>query len=239
MYQLILIRHGQSAWNRDNRFTGWADVALTDVGEAQMLKAGRLLRQEGWQVDLAYTSMLSRCIRSLWALLQGMDRVWVPVTLDWRLNERHYGALTAMLKDQAIETYGADQVLRWRRSYEAKPPPYQDGAAGPVLIDGRYEGVPVTALPSSESLQQTSVRVRDIWEESISWSLRAGRRVLVMAHGNSLRALIKQIEGISDTAIMQVEVPNGVPWVYALDSNLQPLSRQILDTLSGPASEIL
>ena len=239
MPHLALIRHGESQWNLESRFTGWADVDLTADGAAQMRGAAVALQAAGWMFDVSYSSVLRRCIRSQWILMDAMDCMWVPLITDWRLNERHYGALTGMLKSQAIEAYGADQVLSWRRSYEAQPPSYQSRVAEPLLIDRRYDGVPTAALPDCESLQQTAVRVLEVWAQSISLALRAGRRVVVMAHGNSLRALIKQIEGISDAAIAQLEVPNAVPWVYELDAGLEPLRKQILETPARPASEIL
>lgn len=239
MHHLTLIRHGESQWNRDNRFTGWSDIDLTQEGIAQIRSAAAALQAAGWWFDLAYSSVLRRCIRSQWILSDATACMWVPLVVDWRLNERHYGALTGMAKSQAIEPYGAVQVQRWRRSYEAQPPAYQENAESVPLIDRRYDGIAVADLPNSESLQQTAARVQRVWKESISAALLAGHRVVVMAHGNSLRALVKQLEGISDVAISQLEVPNAVPWIYELDSRLEPVRKQILAVPPRALSEIL
>lgn len=241
MPQLILIRHGQSEWNRDNRFTGWADVGLTPIGQEQMRSAGELMRREGMVIDLAFTSVLSRCIRSQWALLEGMGRVWVPVVLDWRLNERHYGALTGLSKHAAIDAFGAEQVRQWRRSF-ATPPPEGAGDGdgdGPPIIDERYAHLQPGDIPRGESLAQVVDRVRPAWDGPLADALRAGRRVAVTAHGNSLRALIQLIEGTADDEIVGLEVPNAVPIVVDLDDSLQLLGRRFLGNPTTTPSEIL
>lgn len=239
MPQLILIRHGESEWNRDNRFTGWADVGLTERGRADMLAAGALLRKEGLLIDLAFTSLLSRCILSQWALLEGMDRVWVPTVLDWRLNERHYGALTGLSKAAAINTFGSEAVQQWRRSFLVPPPLGVGDGRGHAIVDARYDHLKAEEIPQGESLAQVVERVRQLWEISIADSLRAGKRVAVTGHGNSLRALMKLIANIADDDITQVEVPNAVPMVYELDKSLEVLRAFRLGFEQTPFSEIL
>ena len=239
MSQLILIRHGESEWNRDQRFTGWADVGLTELGRAQMHDAGALLRREGLRVDLAYTSVLSRCIRSQWALLEGMDRVWVPVVLDWRLNERHYGALTGLSKPAAVATHGAAAVQRWRRSFDLPPPQGPGDGGGHPVVDERYAHLPAASIPSGESLAQVVQRVQPVWLHAIADALASGRRVVVTAHGNSLRALIKLIEVIADQDIPSLEIPNAVPIVYELDAALKVVRKATLGSPTGTPSENL
>jgi 2,3-bisphosphoglycerate-dependent phosphoglycerate mutase len=239
MSQLILIRHGESEWNRDQRFTGWADVGLTELGHAQMHEAGALLPREGWVVDLAFTSVLSRCVRSQWALLEGMDRVWVPVVLDWRLNERHYGALTGLSKPAAVAAHGAAAVQRWRRSFDVPPPQGRGDGGGHPIVDERYANLPAASIPSGESLAQVVDRVRPVWRGAIADALACGRRVLVTAHGNSLRALLKLIEGIADHDIASLEIPNAVPIVFELDAAQQVVRKSCLGEPTGNPSEIL
>lgn len=239
MPQLILIRHGESEWNRDNRFTGWADVGLTERGRNDMLAAGASLRKEGILIDLAFTSLLSRCIVSQWALLEGMDRVWVPTVLDWRLNERHYGALTGLSKAAAINSFGSEAVQQWRRSFLVAPPLGVGDGGGHAIVDARYDHLKADEIPQGESLAQVVERVRQLWETSIADSLRAGKRVAVTGHGNSLRALMKLIAHIADDDISQVEVPNAVPLVYELDESLVVLRAFQLGTEHTPFSEIL
>lgn len=239
MPQLILIRHGESEWNRDNRFTGWADIGLTEMGRQHMHDAGALLRREGLVADLSFTSLLSRCIRSHWALLEGMGRVWVPTVLDWRLNERHYGALTGLSKTAAIDTYGADAVQRWRRSFDVPPPMGPGDGAGYSVVDDRYAHLRPGDIPQGESLAQVVDRVRPVWEHAIASALRSGKRVVVTAHGNSLRALIKLIEHIADSDIVQLEVANAVPIVFELDQDLKLVERYFLGAAVTPPSEIL
>lgn len=239
MSELILIRHGESEWDRDHRFTGWADVALTELGRLQMQEAGVLLRREGLVADLAFTSVLSRCVRSQWALLEGMDRVWVPVVLDWRLNERHYGALTGMSKQAAVATHGAAAVQRWRRSFDVPPPQGPGDGDGYPVVDERYAALPADCIPLGESLAQVVDRVRPVWQHPIADALAGGKRVVVTAHGNSLRALLKLIEGIGDDDISRLEVPNAVPIVFALDTALKVVRKSSLGNSSGTPSEIL
>lgn len=239
MPQLILIRHGESEWNRDNRFTGWADVSLTEPGRAHMLAAGVLLRKEGLLVDHAFTSLLSRCIVSQWALLEGMERAWVPAVLDWRLNERHYGALTGLSKAAAIDAFGSEAVQQWRRSFLVPPPLGGGDGGGYAMVDGRYDHLKAEEIPQGESLAQVVERVRPLWDTAIADSLRAGNRVAITAHGNSLRALIKIIAHTADDDITQVEIPNALPMVYELDKSLEVLREFRLGVDRTPRSQIL
>lgn len=239
MPQIILIRHGESEWNRDHRFTGWADVGLTETGRQQMVDAGALLAREHLGVDLAFTSVLSRCILSQWALLEGMGRVWVPVTLDWRLNERHYGALTGMSKSAAVDTFGAMTVQRWRRAFDEPTPQGPGDGDGHPIVDERYAGLPDAALPQGESLAQVVTRVEPVWTHCLQPALAAGQRVLVTVHGNSLRALIKLIEGISDADITRLEIPNAVPMLLELDARMGLVRRTQLGPATQSPSEIL
>lgn len=236
---LILIRHGESEWNRDNRFTGWADVGLTEPGRQNMVDAGRALRRQGFGVDLAFSSVLSRCVLSHWALLEGWGQVWTPSILDWRLNERHYGALTGLSKSQAMVTYGAAAVQRWRRSYAVAPPMEPNRRDGAVLIDARYAQLDPAQIPQGESLAQVVERVRPAWEDAIKPALRSGQRVVVTAHGNSLRALLKIIQGITDEDIVNVEVPNALPMVLRLDEQLDVMEQTVVGHAATPPSEIL
>jgi 2,3-bisphosphoglycerate-dependent phosphoglycerate mutase len=239
MSQLILVRHGESLWNRDNRFTGWADVGLTAEGRVHMQVAGRLLRQAGIGIDLGLTSVLSRCILSHAALLEGMGNIWVPTASDWRLNERHYGALTGLSKDAAVDLFGADAVQRWRRSFEIPPPTGGGDGDGYAIIDDRYGGIPPDQIPRGESLLQVVARVRQVWERCIAPALRTNRRVIVTAHGNSIRALMKMIEHIADDEIAFLEVPNAIPLVYELDKALQVVKKSSFGNPVTPRSEIL
>lgn len=228
MRQLTLIRHGQSQWNLENRFTGWADVDLTAAGIEQMKIAGSKLKEAQLHFDVAYTSVLKRCIRSQWTLLDTMDCMWLPQRFDWRLNERHYGALTGTLKSEAEATFGEAAVWRWRRSYDATPPAMPEDAALHIGQDRRYLDVPSVAVPRAESLHDTVNRVQAVWDDSIAVSLRAGQRVLVVAHGNCLRALTKLLENLSDQEIADFEVPNAAPVIYELDENLKPVRKRCL-----------
>ncbi len=236
---LILVRHGESQWNREQRFTGWADVDLTDEGIAQMRGAATALHNADLGFDVSYSSVLRRCIRSQWVLLDTMNCMWVPQVLDWRLNERHYGALTGCMKSDAVRVYGEAVVHCWRRSFDAEPPPIDAAAAAHVAIDRRYATVAVSEIPVSESLCQTVGRVRSVWQQSIAPALHAGRRVAVVGHGNGLRALTKIIEGVPDDDIAHVEVGNGVPIIYELDGALKPLRKRVLPMPLGRPSEIL
>ncbi len=226
--KLLLLRHGQSIWNLENLFTGWIDVDLSEQGRQEALEAGRLLKAEGIAFDIAFTSVLKRAIRTLWMALDEMDLMWLPVERTWRLNERHYGALQGLNKTQTVEKHGADQVKIWRRSYDIPPPPLPTTDPGHPRFDRRYAGVPAGELPSCESLKDTLARVLPFWNARIAPELLAGRNVLVAAHGNSLRALVKMLDGMSDSAIVELNIPTGVPLLYELDAALKPLSSRYL-----------
>jgi 2,3-bisphosphoglycerate-dependent phosphoglycerate mutase len=226
--KLLLLRHGQSIWNLENLFTGWIDVDLSDQGRKEAQEAGRLLKAEGIAFDVAFTSVLKRAIRTLWIALDEMDLMWLPVERTWRLNERHYGALQGLDKTQTVERHGAEQVKVWRRSYDIPPPPLPASDPGHPRFDRRYAHVPPAELPSAESLKDTLARVLPFWNERIAPELRAGRNVLVAAHGNSLRALVKMLDGMSDAEIVELNIPTGVPLLYGLDAELKPVSRRYL-----------
>lgn len=228
MYKIVFMRHGESTWNLENRFTGWVDVDLTEKGRAEAREAGRLLAEAGFGFDLAFTSVLKRAVRTLWLTLDEMDRIWVPVVKDWRLNERHYGALQGLDKAETARRYGEEQVLVWRRSYDTPPMPMPDDEARANYADPRYAGIPAARLPLTECLKDTVARVAPVWEESIAPAIRAGRSVLVSAHGNSLRAMVKMLDGIGDDAIVGVNIPNGQPLVYELDADLKPIKSYYL-----------
>ena len=233
-HRLVLLRHGQSQWNLENRFTGWTDVDLTDTGRAEARQAGELMKAEGFAFDLAFTSVLRRAIRTLWIALEAMDRMWVPVTPDWRLNERHYGALQGLNKAETAQRFGEEQVLVWRRAWAIAPDPLPDGDPRLEEKDPRYAAVPVGQVPRTECLRDTVARVVPYWNESIAPQIRAGRQVLIAAHGNSLRALVKHLDGIGDDDIVSLNIPTGRPLVYELDDSLRPVSRRYL----GDAAEI-
>jgi 2,3-bisphosphoglycerate-dependent phosphoglycerate mutase len=226
--RLVLLRHGQSTWNLENLFTGWVDVDLSDQGLLEAQEAGRLLRAEGIAFDVAFTSVLKRAIRTLWITLDGMDLMWLPVERSWRLNERHYGALQGLDKAQTVEKHGAEQVKIWRRSYDIPPPPLPADDPQHPRFDRRYAGVPAAEMPSSESLKDTLARVLPFWNSRIAPELAAGRNVLVAAHGNSLRAIVKMLDRMSDQAIVELNIPTGVPLVYELDSHLAPRASRYL-----------
>ena len=225
MPSLVLIRHGQSAWNLENRFTGWWDVDLTPQGEAEAKAAGELLAARGVDFDLCFTSVQTRAIRTLHIALRAMDRLWLPEQKHWRLNERHYGGLTGLNKAETAAKHGDEQVRIWRRSFDTPPPPLEPGGPYDLAGDRRYAGV---AIPSGESLKDTIARVLPCWEERIAPALRAGRRVLISAHGNSLRALVKHLSAIPDDEITGLEIPTGQPIVYELDEALTPIDRYYL-----------
>lgn len=225
---LVLVRHGQSEWNLKNLFTGWTDVDLTDHGIEEARAAGRLLVGEGLTFDLAYTSVLTRAIRTLWLILDEMDLMWIPVERDWRLNERHYGALQGLNKAETAAQHGADQVKIWRRSFDIPPPPLEADDERHPMHDPRYQALSAADLPATESLKTTLARVRPCWQERIEPQLRAGRDVLISAHGNSLRALAMMLENISEEAITEFNIPTGVPRIYELDTDLQPLRAEYL-----------
>jgi len=235
MYKLVLIRHGESTWNLENRFTGWTDVDLTPTGVTQASAAGKLLKAEGWDFDLCYTSVLKRAIRTLWLTLDEMDRTWLPVVKDMRLNERHYGALQGLNKADMAKQFGDEQVLIWRRSYDTPPPALEATDPRCERSDRRYANVNPAAVPLTECLKDTVARVLPAWNDSIAPSIKAGKRVLIAAHGNSIRALIKYLDGISDTDIVNLNIPNGIPLVYELDENLKPIRHYYLGDAEAAA----
>ncbi|HEX6260678.1 MAG TPA: 2,3-diphosphoglycerate-dependent phosphoglycerate mutase [Woeseiaceae bacterium] len=224
--KLVLCRHGQSDWNLRNLFTGWTDVDLTDLGRQEAIDAGRSLRELGYEFDIAFTSVLKRAIRTLWLMLDELDEMWIPVVRDWRLNERHYGALQGLNKAETAARYGDDQVLIWRRSYSTPPPPLDIDDERHPSHDKRYAGI--VNVPATESLETTLQRVEPCWNELIVPQLKNGKNVLIAAHGNSLRALVKMLDGISDDDIVGFNIPTGIPIVYELDDALKPLGREFL-----------
>jgi 2,3-bisphosphoglycerate-dependent phosphoglycerate mutase len=226
--KLVLLRHGQSIWNLENLFTGWIDVDLSAQGLEEARESGRLLKAEGIAFDIAFTSVLKRAIRTLWIALDEMDMMWLPVERTWRLNERHYGALQGLDKAQTVAKHGAEQVKVWRRSYDIPPPPLDATNPQHPRFDRRYAGVSPAELPSCESLKDTLARVLPFWNQRIAPELDAGRNVLVAAHGNSLRAMVKMLDRMTDQAIVELNIPTGVPLVYELDSHLQPLASRYL-----------
>ena len=228
MHTLVLLRHGESAWNLENRFTGWTDVDLTPKGLQEAREAARLLKEGGYTFDVAYTSVLKRAIRTLWLVLDGMDLMWIPVHRSFKLNERHYGALQGLNKAETAAKYGEKQVKVWRRSYADPPPPLTPDDERHPSRDRRYAGVPPGQLPLAESLKDTVARFLPYWNETIAPAVRAGQRVVVAAHGNSLRALVKHLDGVSDDAIVELNIPTGIPLVYQLDAHLKPLGSRYL-----------
>ena len=229
MKQLVLIRHGESAWNLENRFTGWADVDLTPKGRDQAVTAGESLKKGGYEFDIAYTSVLRRAIRTLWHVQDTMNLMWIPVVHSWRLNERHYGALTGLNKAETAAKYGDQQVHIWRRSYDVRPPLLEAHDERNPQKDPRYSKLSATDIPLGECLKDNVERVLPLWNESIAPALKANKRVLLVAHGNSIRSLIKYLDQMSNEAIMEVNIPNGVPLVYELDDNLKPIQHFYLD----------
>jgi 2,3-bisphosphoglycerate-dependent phosphoglycerate mutase len=227
-HTLILLRHGQSEWNLKNLFTGWVDVDLTEQGRGEAAESARLIQAEGLDFDLAYTSTLKRAIRTLWIVMDGMDRMWVPVVRAWELNERHYGALQGLDKAETVRRHGEEQVLIWRRSYDVPPPPLDDDDPGHPRFEARYAGVDPAKLPSTESLKDTLARVKPFWENEIVPQIRAGRRVIIAAHGNSLRALVKMLDGLDEEEILKLNIPTGIPLVYELDDELRAIGRRYL-----------
>jgi len=228
MHKLVLIRHGESTWNLENRFTGWTDVDLTPLGIEQAKQAGRLLKAEGYDFDVAYTSVLKRATRTLWHTLDELDRTWLPVVHSWRLNERHYGGLQGLNKAETAKKYGDEQVLVWRRSYSVPPPPLEPNDPRSERGDPRYAKLAAEQVPLTECLKDTVARVLPFWNESMAPAIRAGRRLVVAAHGNSIRALVKYLDGISDDDIVGLNIPNGIPLVYELDDELKPLRHYYL-----------
>lgn len=233
-HKLVLLRHGESDWNRENRFTGWTDVDLSPKGVEEARAAGRLLREQGFVFDLAFTSVLKRAVRTLWLVLDEMDTMWLPVEKSWRLNERHYGALQGLNKAETAAKFGEQQVLIWRRSYDTPPPALEPGDPRSAAGDPRYATLAPAELPLTECLKDTVARVLPYWEAAIAPAMRAGKRVLIAAHGNSMRALVKYLDGISDTDIVGLNIPTGIPLVYELDDRLRPLRHRYL----GDADEI-
>jgi 2,3-bisphosphoglycerate-dependent phosphoglycerate mutase len=223
MKRLVLVRHGESVWNKENRFTGWVDVGLSERGLAEAVEAGRTLKKEGFVFDLAFTSLLKRAIKTLWVVLEEMDLMWIPVHKDWRLNERHYGALQGLNKADIAAQYGEEQVKIWRRSYDVPPPPLAKDHPHYPGRDPRYAGLKPEEIPLTECLKDTVRRFLPLWHERIAPEIRQGRRVVIAAHGNSLRALIKYLDGISDRDIVELNIPTGIPLVYELDDDLKPL----------------
>ena len=226
--KLILVRHGQSTWNVENLFTGWTDVDLSPLGREEAARAGRELVNEKVAVDIAFTSVLKRAIRTLWIMLDEMERMWLPVERSWRLNERHYGALQGLDKAQTTAQHGAAQVKIWRRSYDIPPPPLAQDDERHPRFDVRYASIAAGELPATESLKDTLARVLPFWETRIAPELRAGRNVMVVAHGNSLRAMVKMLDNVSESEITELNIPTGVPLLYELDADLKPLRSRYL-----------
>jgi 2,3-bisphosphoglycerate-dependent phosphoglycerate mutase len=228
MYKLVLMRHGESQWNLENRFTGWTDVDLTDLGREQARKAGQMLKDQGYEFDIAFTSVLKRAIRTLWIALDAMDAMYLPVHNNWRLNERHYGALQGLNKAETAAQYGDEQVLIWRRAYAIAPNPLALDDPRHPKFDPRYARLSAQQLPATECLKDTVERVLPFWDETIAPAIRAGRRVMISAHGNSLRALIKHLDHVSEEDIVHLNIPTGQPLVYELDKDLRPIRHYYL-----------
>lgn len=227
-YKVVFLRHGQSQWNLENRFTGWTDVPLSEKGIAEARAAGRLLKQEGFEFDKAYTSVLQRAIKTLWLVLEEMDEIWIPVIRDWHLNERHYGALQGFNKAEMAAKVGEAQVKVWRRSYDVPPPALEADDPRYPGKERRYASLKVTELPLTECLKDTVARVLPYWDNVICPDIRAGKRLIVVAHGNSLRALVKQLDNVSEEDIIGLNIPTGVPLLYELDENMRPISHRYL-----------
>jgi 2,3-bisphosphoglycerate-dependent phosphoglycerate mutase len=228
MYKLVLVRHGQSTWNLENRFTGWTDVGLTDLGRSEALEAGRLLREGGFAFDVAYTSVLRRAIQTLWIVLQDMNLEWIPEIKAWQLNERHYGALQGLNKAETAEKFGEAQVKVWRRSYDTPPPALDLDDERHPHFDPRYASLAPVQLPATESLKITLDRVMPYWDSTLAPAIKSGQRLLVAAHGNSIRAMVKYLDNISDADITELNIPTGLPLVYELDENLKPIKSYYL-----------
>jgi 2,3-bisphosphoglycerate-dependent phosphoglycerate mutase len=228
MYKLVLIRHGESAWNKENRFTGWTDVDLSEKGLSEAHSAGQLLKKEGYTFDLAYTSVLKRAIRTLWICLDEMDLMWIPVHRTWRLNERHYGALQGLNKSETAAKYGEQQVHVWRRSYDIQPPALEKSDERYPGRDPRYKELAPKDVPLTECLKDTVARFLPAWHEQIAPAVKSGKRVIIAAHGNSLRALVKYLDNISEQEIIELNIPTGIPLVYELDDNLKPIKHYYL-----------
>ncbi len=234
MFKLVLLRHGESTWNKENRFTGWTDVDLSEKGRQEAVKAGRMLNAEGYSFDMAFTSVLKRAIRTLWAVMDEMDLMWIPVERSWRLNERHYGALQGLNKSETASKYGEQQVFIWRRSYDVPPPALTPQDVRYSGHDRRYAGLKPSELPLTESLKDTVARFMPYWFEKLAPAVKSGKKIIIVAHGNSLRALVKYLDGIPDSEIAELNIPTGVPLVYELDADLKALNHYYL----GDAEEI-
>ena len=228
MHKLVLLRHGESTWNRENRFTGWVDVGLTEQGQAEAHAAGELLRREGFVIDVAFTSVLRRAIKTLWIALEEMDRMWIPVRHSWRLNERHYGALQGLNKAETAAKFGEAQVKIWRRAYDTPPPALSENDARLIASDPRYAELEPSVVPKTECLKDVVSRFLPYWHEAITPAIRSGRRVIIVAHGNSLRALVKYLDEVSDQDIVDLNIPTGQPLVYELNDKLQPIRHYYL-----------
>ena len=228
MYKIVLLRHGESTWNQENRFTGWTDVGLTAKGMAEAIAAGQLLKNEGFDFDLAYTSVLRRAIKTLWTVLEQMDRMWLPVQHSWRLNERHYGALQGLNKAETAAKFGDEQVLVWRRAYDTPLPALDANDPRYEINDPRYAGLKPGECPRTECLKDTVARVLPFWNDSIAPTIRSGKRVVIAAHGNSIRALIKYLDNVSDSDIVGLNIPTAQPLVYELDADLRPIRNYYL-----------
>jgi 2,3-bisphosphoglycerate-dependent phosphoglycerate mutase len=235
MHKLVLIRHGESTWNLENRFTGWTDVELTPTGVSQAMSAGKLLKAEGYEFDIAYTSVLKRAIHTLNHCLDEMDRSWLPVVKDWRLNERHYGGLQGLNKADMAQQYGDEQVLIWRRSYDTPPPALEADDPRGQRQDLRYAKLRPEQIPLTECLKDTVARVLPMWNEVLAPAIKDGQRIVIAAHGNSIRALVKYLDNIGDNDIVGVNIPNGIPLVYELDANLQPIKSYYLGDAEAAA----
>jgi len=238
MYKLVLLRHGESQWNLENRFTGWTDVDLSATGVNEAIEAGRVLKAEGFEFDIAYTSVLKRAIKTLWLALEQLDQMWIPVVNHWRLNERHYGALQGLNKAETAELHGEDKVKVWRRSYDIPPPPLESTDPRFPGNDRRYAGLTQDELPLTESLKLTVDRFVPYFEDTIAPMIKSGRRVIIAAHGNSLRALVKHLDDISDADITELNIPTGIPLLYELDENLRPISSRYLGDQEKIAGKI-
>ncbi len=228
MYKIVLLRHGESVWNQENRFTGWTDVGLTEKGLAEAKAAGQLLKREGYAFDIAYTSVLKRAVKTLWTVLEEMDRMWIPVQHAWRLNERHYGALQGLNKAETATKFGDEQVLVWRRAYDTPPPALEANDPRYEINDPRYAGLAPGDCPRTECLKDTVARVLPYWKDTIVPTIRSGKSVVIAAHGNSIRALIKYLDGVSDADIVGLNIPTAQPLVYELDADMKPIRNYYL-----------
>lgn len=236
MYKIVLVRHGQSTWNLENRFTGWTDVDLTDLGREEARKAGVLLKAEGFEFDIAFTSVLKRAIRTLWIVLDELDRMWIPVEKSWRLNERHYGSLQGLNKAETAEKYGNDQVHIWRRSYDTPPPELDPTDERSASNDPRYTNLTPEELPETECLKDTVDRFLPYWNEEIAPAVKSGKHVIVAAHGNTIRALVKYLDNVSEEDIAELNIPTGIPLVYELDADLKPIKSYYLGDAEAAAA---